>query len=299
MFDALNERARARDLQAVVITFSPHPVRFFRGAAAGPFLLSSAAQKIREIERCGVDVLLTLRFDEELASMDPDEFVHRIIVEGGRARDVLIGHDFRFGKARAGNIPFMKTSGERLGFGVEVFSAVLDEGAPISSSRVRQALHSGDPIAAERWIGRPYRMEGVIVRGHARGRGLGFPTANLDAGAQLPPASGVYITTLYRDDGRGYDAITNIGSRPTFNDEGAAQSVESFLLDPALPGDLDLYGETVELEIHRRVRPERRFESPEALVQQIGADIVAARAFHSAHPRPPEAQIPSCSSGSS
>lgn len=272
---------RGRDTATIAITFNPHPVQFFRGSDAPSFKIASQRQKVAWIAETGLDGLVILRFNAEIASLPPERFVEDVLVGGLHCSDVLVGYDFSFGKGRTGSFDDIARVGKRMGFRAESFAPVMHEGSPISSSRIRSCLGAGAVREAESLLGHPFALDGKVVHGDARGRQLGFPTANIAVPEQAMPARGVYICTLcQREAGTRHAAIANIGSRPTFHGEAAPVVVEAFLLDPSLPVDLDLYELEVELELHRYVRPEKSFDEVSALIAQIESDVAQARRFH-------------------
>ncbi len=276
IFETAVREARERDALPVALTFEPHPEAFFRPDDA-PLRLSPPPYKYELMGACGVEWVVSLPFDAALANCSPEEFVERILAEKLGAVHVVVGEDFRFGKKRAGDTDSLQRLGAAVGMSTTVASFVEWDGEPVSSTRIRAAVADGEMASVETMLNRPYRLYGEVVAGEQRGRKLGFPTANLDVVDMASPPSGVYITTLGRADQEQWTAITNIGTRPTFDD--GEQTVETFILDDAVDDDLDLYGDAVELDIFRRVRGEREFESPEQLVAQIQRDIEEARAF--------------------
>ena len=269
-------RAREHDARVVALTFEPHPVAFFRPDEA-PVRLSPPPYKFDLIADAGVDTVVALTFDESLAGQSPEAFVESILVDSLKARHVVVGEDFRFGKKRAGDTKSLKQLGQPLGMGCSVVDFITWRGEPVSSTRIRRAIDQGQLEAAQAMLGRPHRLYGEVVHGEQRGRKLGFPTANMEVVQMAQPPAGVYATTLARAGGAHWRAITNIGERPTFG--GGERTVETFVLDDRVADDLDLYGEEVELDLYRRVREERAFDSPKALVAQIERDIEWVREF--------------------
>ncbi|TXD38991.1 bifunctional riboflavin kinase/FAD synthetase [Lujinxingia vulgaris] len=278
IFAQVKEQAAQLGATPVAMTFDPHPVAFFRPEAA-PAKLSVAPQKYALMGSYGVEAVVALRFDKALASMSPQAFIEEVLVEGLGAVEVVVGEDFRFGHQREGTTELLREQGERFGLKVVVPKLVEVEGEVVSSTRVRALVASGELEAVRRLLGRPHRLAGEVVHGEARGRALGFPTANLEVaeGMALPP-DGVYATRLaVGGAGGGWQAITNIGTRPTFG--GGARTVETFVLEEGVEEELDLYGEEVMLSLYRHVRPEMKFESPAALVAQIQDDVAQVRAY--------------------
>ncbi|GAA4848937.1 bifunctional riboflavin kinase/FAD synthetase [Luteimicrobium xylanilyticum] len=297
---AIAERAREEHARAVAVTFDPHPVAVHRPDEA-PELLTGVADRLELLAETGLDAVLLLPYSLEFAQQTPDEFVRRYLVEGLRARRVVVGRDVRFGRGNAGTLDTMIELGERYGFVVEVVGDVgqtpHDGHARWSSTYVRELLATGDVAAAAAVLGRPHRLRGVVVHGDARGRELGFPTANLGPAADgtpvqgMVPADGVYAGWLRRP-GRETDAVlpaaVSIGTNPTF--DGAERRVEAYVLDRT---DLDLYGEEVVLELVERLRPTLRFDGPDAierLVATMHDDVARARvALGVARPASPAA----------
>jgi riboflavin kinase / FMN adenylyltransferase len=264
-------RARTAGEAAVVLTFDPHPAAVLRPQAA-PAALTTLAQKQELVAALGVDRLVVVPFDARLAALAPEAFATEVLQQSVGARHVVVGESFRFGRGRAGDPRALEELGRTRGFGVEVVPPVMEEGRPISSSRVREALAGGRVDEAQRLLGRPYFVDGVVVRGDARGRTLGFPTANLRPEPQILPARGVYAAQCRLADGSERAAVVNVGERPTFG--GGRVTLEAHL-----PGfDGDLYDARLRVSFHHFLRAEQRFASAEALVAQIRADVEAARA---------------------
>ena len=271
---ATREEARSLGGTSVVLTFDPHPSRVLSPDRA-PASLMTLAQKAEVLGELGVDRLAVLPFGIELSRKDPAEFARHVLSDTLGARVVVVGTNFRFGRARSGDVTLLARLGEAVGFRVRTLDPVLEEGAPISSSRIREALARGDVSAARLLAGRPFFVDGTVVRGEGRGRTLGIPTANLEVENETVPGGGVYVGWAHvrpRDQGgEPLPAVVNVGRRPTFG--GVALTVEAHLID--FGGDL--YGRGLRLEFLERLRPESRFPSVDALVQQIHADVAAAR----------------------
>jgi riboflavin kinase/FMN adenylyltransferase len=265
-------RARETGGAAVVLTFDPHPARVLRPEVA-PKALTTLAQKEELVLALGVERLVALEFDTRLAALSPAAFVSDVLASLLGARHVVVGESFRFGHGREGDARTLEALGGRQGFDVQVVSPVLHGGRPISSSRVRDALAAGDVRGAAELLGRPYALDGRVVRGDGRGRGLGIPTANLAVEEQLLPARGVYAGRALVPGADWRAAVVNVGERPTFG--GAGLVVEAHLLDFAG----DLYDARLRLSFQARLRGEERFASAEALVARIHEDVRAARAL--------------------
>jgi len=259
---------------SVVLTWDRHPAATLRPDRVPP-LLASPERKVELIEEMGVDVLAVLPFDEELSHQAPEAFVGDVLVKGLGAGAVIVGHDWRFGHRAKGDVDLLAQLGRELGF--EVAGAELQEvgGEPVSSSRVRRVVAAGDMESARDLLGRPFDVDGVVVRGAARGKGLGFPTANLEVDPQLArPPRGVYAGVAHLA-GRAYAAAVNVGVNPTFGGEVDTSPllIEAYILD----FESDIYGEVVRLEFWSRLRDELRFDSVQDLVTQMGADVEATR----------------------
>ncbi len=256
-----------------VLTFEPHPRRFFRPDDP-PFSLTSLARKAEILEELGAVRLIALAFDESMASMPARAFVLDIVVGALGARHVVVGYDFAFGHKRGGNADLLRAMGTEAGFGVSVIEpAAPGDGEPYSSGRVRDLLRTGQPLDAARLLGRWWQTEGVVGRGEARGAGLGFPTANLDLGDIIEPAHGIYAVRAMIGGGPDkHDAVANLGTRPTFDGEGVI--LEVHILDFAG----DLYGETLHVEFIEYLRAEEKFASVDALKAQMAVDCDRARA---------------------
>jgi riboflavin kinase / FMN adenylyltransferase len=269
---AAREQAVLR-LYATVVSFSPHPREFFSGQPLA--LLSPFEERIALLEQTGVDQLLVLPFDEELASLSPAEFVRQILVEQMQAKHISVGKDFRFGHRRSGTAELLRDLAADYGIEVTQVSLQTYEGERISSSAVRQSLQTGDVSNASRLLGRPYRLIGKVGHGQQIGRTIGFPTANLQLPeAKLIPTQGVYGVKVSSKDlnhGDPLFGVMNIGNRPTVN--GTQQTIEVHLLDWAG----DLYGQELTVELLEFIRPEQRFPSLDALKSQIVADCRIAR----------------------
>lgn len=284
--------ARAAGHRAVAVTFDPHPLQVHRPDTAPP-LITGLVDRLDLLERTGLDAVLVLPYTLEFARQTPEEFVRRTLVGGLRAATVVIGRDVRFGRDNAGDLSTMIDLGKEYGFVVEVIEdasdPVVTEGAGPelgrrwSSTWIRDLLSAGDVAAAASILGRPHRMRGIVVHGDARGRGLGFPTANLAPDADgMVPADGVYAGRLIRRIGHpdevSYPAAISVGTNPTF--DGLVRRVEANVLDR---DDLDLYDEEVIVEFVERLRPTLRFQSIDELVAQMSADVDAARDIMARH----------------
>lgn len=259
---------------SAVITWDRHPAATLRPDKTPP-LISNQGRKIELLEEMGVDVAVVLPFDEHLSHLSPEEFARGVLAAGLDTRHVYVGHDWRFGHKAAGDVPLLASLGNELGFEVEGVGLQTVAGEAVSSSRVRKAIAEGDMTSARALLGRPFDLDGVVVRGAARGKGLGFPTANLDAEPDLArPPIGVYAG-LARVNGFKYPAAINIGVNPTFGGERETSpvNIEAYLLD----FENEIYGQTLRLEFWQRLRDEQKFDSAEALVEQMHRDVAETR----------------------
>ncbi|MDP9054896.1 MAG: bifunctional riboflavin kinase/FAD synthetase [Acidobacteriota bacterium] len=269
--------ARETGSKAVVLTFDPHPARVLAPDRA-PRLLMTIEQRLRAMEAEGIEAVLLIPFSLEFAKLPPEEFVELILVGTLNACAVLVGEDFRFGYRQSGDIARLRDLGRRHGFDVEAVTGIERKHSRVSSTRIRQLIHDGDVSSACRLLGRPFALEGNVVRGQGIGSRETVPTLNLAAENEILPPTGVYVTrTRDLESQREWKSITNVGYRPTF--DGESLTVETFLLDPLLnpPGEAP---RRIEVGFLAFVRPERRFERPEALKQQILRDIGVAGRFH-------------------
>jgi len=263
---------RARDLgvQSVVVTFDPHPAEVVR-PGSHPAVLTEPARKAELIEGLGADVLCVIPFTPEFSRVPAEQFVHDVLVEHLHAALVVVGENFRFGHRAAGDEALLTRLGRTFGFGVEDTPLVAADGTVFSSTYIRACVDAGDVAAAAAALGRPHRVEGVVVRGDMRGRELGFPTANLLCGRYAAiPADGVYAAWLVRRSQR-HMAAVSIGTNPTFS--GRERRVEAYVLD----FDGDLYGERLALDFVVRLREMRRYGSLDPLVTQIAQDVADTR----------------------
>ncbi|OFI36661.1 riboflavin biosynthesis protein RibF [Arthrobacter sp. SW1] len=264
--------------RSVVVTFDPHPAQVHRPESA-PELLMGLQDKLDALADTGVDAVLVMKYNLDLAGMTPEEFARGVLVDGLRAAHVVVGHDLRFGAGNSGDVVTMQELGQALGFGVTVVNEYDGgDGRRCSSTWVREALAEGDVATATAVLGRPHRMRGEVVHGAARGRALGFPTANLSHDATgYVPADGIYAGWLIDAAGTRWPAAISVGSNPTF--DGVSRQVEAHVIDR--PDEaveaFNLYGQTVVVEFIARLRGMVAYRGPEALVDQMRLDVVQAR----------------------
>ena len=269
ILDTAVRRARAAGLDAVACTFDPHPMDVLQPQrASAP--IASLAERLAVIGERGIDATVVLAFTLELARMEPEAFVKDVLLGRLRAQQVVVGYNHTFGRGARGDARLLEELAPRLGFEATVVPPLVIDGVPVSSSEIRGALRAGDVARAARDLGRPYSITGEVVRGAGRGRGLGFPTANVQSERPLLVPAGVYACRARVGD-RAAPAVVNIGVRPTFGETVLA--VEAHLLD--FSGDL--YGSRVTLAFVERLRSEQKFPNVDALLAQIAADVEHAR----------------------
>jgi riboflavin kinase/FMN adenylyltransferase len=265
-------RGRESGLASVVVTFDPHPSEVVR-PGSHPAILTESRRKAELIEGLGVDVLCVIPFTLELSHLSAESFVHDVLVEHLHVSAIVVGENFRFGHRAAGDVALLRQLGRSFGFTVEGAPLVAAESV-VSSTFIRSCVDAGDVDAAAVALGRPHRLEGVVVRGDGRGRELGFPTANVMSVPHAAiPADGVYAGWLRRRRGEPMPTAVSIGSNPTFN--GRERRVEAYVLD----FDADIYGEAVSLDFVHRLREMRHYDGVAALVEQIAKDVADTRAL--------------------
>jgi riboflavin kinase/FMN adenylyltransferase len=265
------ERARREHGTAFALTFDPVPAKVLAPDRA-PRLILTSEDKLELLRKSGIDSVLVINFTRELSQLTPREFVRTFLVERIGVRAVVVGHSVSFGHNRMGNATVMADLGREFGFDVTVVGPVKVAGMEVSSTKVREVIADGDMRTAANLLGRAHFLSGPVVHGRERGRKIGFPTANIQSRTECLPPDGVYATRLILDDGP-HASITNIGMRPTFAEP--ERTIEAHIFD----FDRDIYDREVRLELIERIRPERKFDSGEALATQIAADLKRARAI--------------------
>lgn len=275
----VQREAEARGLASAVVTFDRHPAAVVRPESA-PKLLCDLDQKLELLESTGIDLVVVIRFDEERADETAEEFVQEVLVDCLRARTVIVGADFHFGKGRGGDVALLNQLGPELGFDVHGMALVDASGQPtaddrrVSSTAIRRALVAGEVESAAAMLGRPHEVRGVVHQGDQRGRDLGFPTANVAVpGSILLPADGIYAGWFVRADGDVLPTAISLGRRPTFYETADASLLEAHVLD--FQGDL--YDERVAVRFVARLRGEERFDDVDALIAQMRHDCEDAR----------------------
>jgi len=269
---ALSSKApNSRRTYATVVTFNPHPQEFFTGQTRA--LLTPLNEKVQQLINLGVQQLVLLPFDRELAALSPQQFVEKILLQQLYVQKISVGEDFRFGKGRSGTATELQAIAATYGIPTTIIPLQTCAGERISSSSIRQALQQGDLECVKALLGRPYMLIGSVVKGQQLGRTIGFPTANI----QIPPEKflprhGVYAVRVLIEDATEL-GVMNIGVRPTVN--GTSPSIEVHLLD----WHGDLYGKTIQVHLEKFLRPEQKFASLEALKQQIQADCTITKSL--------------------
>jgi riboflavin kinase/FMN adenylyltransferase len=285
ILETVVRRAEETGKPSVALTFEPHPLAVLRPDRA-PRRLQTLRQKEEAIQELGIQHLLVIPFTRDFSLTEPEDFVRDFLGERLGLSELLLGRHFAFGRGKRGDLALLQRMGGECGFAASDVEEVLHEGEPISSTRIRDAVSRGDVRSAGAMLGRPYALDGIVSRGDRIGHRLGYPTINLAPENELPPADGVYVTTIeIRSFGRRFDSVTNIGRRPTVY-EDFATTIETYVLDFSS----DVYGEHIRVAFLERLREERVFPSTMALTEQIGRDIEETRKFFARfHAGPKEA----------
>ena len=270
MLARLNEASDDLELPPAVLTFDPHPREFFTPDSAPP-RLSTLRAKIDAFRAYGVDTVYIARFDQRLASLEPEAFIEQVLEVGLNARWVLVGDDFRFGRKRRGDLALLRSAART--FSVEAMSTVLVDGERVSSTAVREALARGDLRCATALLGRPYTLSGHVTHGDKRGRTLGFPTANIRL-RRRPALGGIFAVRVHGASGVPLAGVASLGVRPTVASDGRAL-LEVFVFD----FDASLYGRRITVEFLHKLRDEERFPDLDALTRRMHADVAEAREF--------------------
>ncbi len=272
VIDRLAEEGKRFGLPVTVVLFEPQPREYFTGSAA-PARLTRLREKLIHLKQLPVDQVLLLRFNRRLAALSALDFINRVLVDGLGVRHLVVGDDFRFGCNREGDFKLLEEAGKHHGFDVVSTPSFTIEGVRVSSTRIREALESGQLAKAARYLGRTYSMCGRVSAGQKRGRDLGFPTANLNLFRRKSPISGVFAVTVAGVDGGSLPGVANVGVRPTIEGSATKVLLEVHLFD----FDGDLYGRQLEVFFQHKIREEHRFTSVEALREQIQIDVAKAR----------------------
>ena len=281
MLALLTNEARHRGLPSCVMTFEPHPRDHFARQAgkpqAAPARVATLRDKLAELERCGIDHVVVVRFDDRFASMSAAAFIHNVLVGGLKARYVLVGDDFSFGAKRAGNYALLDSAGAEQGFDVARMMSYEVHGLRVSSSAVRDALATGDMAQAERLLGRPYAVSGHVVHGRKLGRELGFRTLNLRFGHPRPAVSGIFVVQVHGLPGGPLPGVASLGVRPTVEDAGRVLLETHCLQWPQALGPDAAYGRCVRVELLHKLHDELKYDGLDALQQGIARDTDDAR----------------------
>jgi riboflavin kinase/FMN adenylyltransferase len=281
MLGAVAARARELGAPSVVVSFDPHPLKVLHPERA-PKMIQTLRQREEAIESCGIDALVLVPFTRDFSLTPAEAFVKDLLVKRLAAKEVHVGARFIFGRDRLGTLEMLREAGDSAGFRVTGLADVSDAGGAVSSTRIRNALVTGDAGTARELLGRPYEMDGIIARGDRMGRKIGFPTMNLQSDNELYPKDGVYFTSVRIDSfEKTFACVTNIGCRPTVY-EDYATTIESYILDFSS----DVYGERVRLSFYGRVRDEKTFPSMLDLTAQIRKDVEATRVYFLGNPLP-------------
>jgi len=283
MLALLRSEAQHRGLRSCVLTFEPHPRDYFAALAGraeqAPTRIATLRDKLSELERCGVDRVIVLRFDAAFAAQSPQAFIDDVLVRGVGARYVLVGDDFRFGAKRAGDYALLDAAGEQLGFDVARMNSYQVHGLRVSSSAVREALANGEMEAAATLLGRPYSISGHVIHGKKLGRSLGFRTLNLRFHHPRPAAKGIFVVRVHGLSAAPLAGVASLGVRPTVDDSGRVL-LETYCLDwPGALGAEGGYGKLVRVELLHKLRDEARYDGLEALTAAIDKDVLDARAY--------------------
>lgn len=289
MLALLRSEAEHRGLPSTVLTFEPHPRDYFAALAGKPELapsrIATLRDKLSELERCGVDQVVILPFDQKLASLTPEAFIDQVLVQGLRTRYVLVGDDFRFGAKRAGDYALLDAAGDARGFDVARMMSYEVHGLRVSSSVVREALTAGDMARVATLLGRPYAISGHVVHGQKLGRSLDCRTLNVRFGHERPATTGIFVVRTHGLAGEPLEGVASLGVRPTVEDAGRVL-LEVHCFD--WPGELGAeggYGKIVRVELLHKLRDEARYDGLEALQAAIHKDIADAKGFFQAQRR--------------
>lgn len=274
----LSEKGAELNLPTTVVVFEPQPLEYFQGGKQTPSRLTRLREKLQALRNTPVARVLCLRFDGRLASMTPDEFIRHILIEGLGVRYLVVGDDFRFGAKRAGDFAMLRQAGEAHGFEVVAMPTYEIDGGRVSSTRIREALRSDDLQAAERLLGRPYRICGRVAHGDKIGRTLGVPTANVHLHRLVTPLHGIYVVTVAGLDHAAVSGVASIGNRPAVG--GSRTLLEVHLLD----FNREIYGHYIQVSFVQKLREERNFDSLDELKSAMQQDIRQARAWFNQQP---------------
>ncbi len=277
----VKKKARENKLKSAILTFYPHPIKYFRPNLAKNFLIDSVSQKINICKQNSIDYLFLAKFDKKFAKITAEQFVSNIMVSSLKTKELTIGHDFIFGKNRVGNYDFLSKYAKSFNFNLEQVEAEKKLGTIISSSNIREFLQNGEIKKANQFLGREYEIKSIIINGQKIGRQLGFNTANFAAKEHLVNLKfGVYKTDIYIEEfNQKFKSVTNFGIRPTFNNNSlqSQKLFETHILDFNYQKFGDLYHKKIKLKLLDFIRPEQKFNSLDLLKEQIQKDVAIAR----------------------
>jgi riboflavin kinase / FMN adenylyltransferase len=280
LFAQLKQKAAALNLKTCAVCFEPHPREFFAKEQAPP-RINSTRNKLRNLSTLGLDQIAVLRFDQTVANWTPEQFVQLLLIDQLNTQLLIVGDDFRFGKARAGDFAWLQSVAPQYGFSVENISTVTTpiasgQNQRVSSSLVRQSLGDGNFKLAHELLGRPYQIEGHVIHGQKLGRTLGFPTLNISVGPQRPALHGIYVVSIHGLGQKPLQGVASLGTRPAVQTNGRFL-LEVFVFD----WQGDAYGRLLSVEFHHKLRGELKYEGLEPLKAQIGQDVRDAREWFS------------------
>lgn len=265
----LTSEAKKLDLFSLILTFSPHPEKILGKGRIK--MIQTLEQRLREIKKFDVQIVLVLTFDRKFSKLSSQEFIQKIALNTLKAREIIVGENFHFGRNREGDIHTLRHLSSKLNFKVSSIPPVVINRNIISSSLIRRLLHEGKIEKANVLIGRPYEIEGTVIKGKSRGKALGFPTANIQTANDIIP-SGVFITTV-KIGSETFPSLTNVGYCPTFNQQDT--NIESYIMN----FNTILYGEKIRVHFIKKIRDEIKFNTPEKLAQQIKLDLQKAKTY--------------------
>jgi len=269
ILECLEKTAREYELFSLVLTFFPHPGKILGKNKLK--MIQTLDQRIREISKFDIQALLIIPFDEQFANLSGQDFIQKIVLNTLRAKAVIVGKNFYFGKNREGDVSLLHSLSSKFQFRVCPIPAVIQNGETVSSSLIRNLLHEGKIEKASRLLGRPYEIEGKVVKGQSRGKALGFPTANIETENEIIP-QGVFITQT-RVGSKIFPSMTNVGKQPTFDQKDL--HIESFIID----FDKDLYGKHIGIHFLKKIRDQIKFRTADELARQLEDDLHATRAY--------------------
>lgn len=271
LITAMIRKAKDLKVRSMVITFFPHPAHVLVPRLKLGYLVP-LAHRLKLLEDLGVQECVVMEFTKDFAQVKPEAFIRGVLAEKYGAKAIFVGEEFRFGKNRAGDVALFKKMASTCGYTMHAVKPVNEGGSPVSSTRLRALIPSGDLPAAEKLLGRPFSVRGKVVKGDGRGAVLGFPTANVEYHADILPPDGVYAVRAQLNS-KTFKAVANLGMRPSFAADAPKRLLEVHIFDV----HRNLYGQELEIEFIQRIRPERKFASPQDLIEQIQRDVNSAR----------------------